>query len=183
MEIRFLLTENISEKENNEVTEINNICFADVPAEDCKLDFVDVSLGKFLMYDNDIAIGSVGIHKRKSEYDGEEYILGGFGALAILPQYRGNAYGKVLAEKAIEKLYEINCDVACFCVDRKHNAYKLYQLLGYIFLRRDAYFIDALCKEKTNDSVMLLGIKNKELADKVINTNYKFHYGKDKGYW
>ncbi|WP_326493210.1 GNAT family N-acetyltransferase [Clostridium estertheticum] len=96
-------------------------------------DFVDVSLGKFIMYDNYTAIGSCGIHKRKSEFDGEEYILGDFGELAILPRYRGNGYGKVLAEKAIKKLYEINCDVACLCVDRKHNAYKLYQLLGYTF--------------------------------------------------
>ncbi|WLC63642.1 GNAT family N-acetyltransferase [Clostridium tagluense] len=173
------------EEECGELTEINNICFADVPDEDCELDFVDVSLGKFLMYHNDKAIGSVGIHKRKAEYDREEYILGGFGALAILPQYRGNGYGKVLAEKAIEKLYEINCDVACLCVDRKHNAYKLYQVLGYTFLQRDAYFIDALGKEKTNDSVMILEIKNNELADKILYTNYKFHYGKGKGkgYW
>ena len=183
MEIRFLLTENISEKEDKEVKEINNICFEDVPDEDCKLDFVDVSLGKFLMYDNDKAIGSCGIHKRKSEYDGEEYILGGFGELAILPQHRGNGYGKVLTEKAIKKLYEINCDVACLCVDRKHNAYKLYQVLGYTFLQRDAYFINAIGKEKINEAVMILGIENKELADKILNTNYKFHYGKDKGYW
>lgn len=183
MEIRFLFTENISEKENKEVTEINNICFADVPDEDRKLDFVDVSFGKFLMYYNDKAIGSLGIHIRKSEYDGEEYILGGFGEVAILPQYRGNGYGKIMAEKAINKLYEMNCDVACLCVDRKHNAYKLYQVLGYTFIQRDAYFIDALGKEKTNDSVMILVIKNKELADKILNTNYKFHYGEDKGYW
>ncbi|MBL4937768.1 GNAT family N-acetyltransferase [Clostridium sp. YIM B02515] len=183
MEIKFMLTENISEKENKEITEINNICFADIPDEECELDFVDVSFGKFIMYDNNKAIGSCGIHKRKCEYVGEEYILGGFGELAILPQYRGNGYGKVLAEKAIEKLYEISCDIASLCVDRKHNAYKLYQLLGYIFLQRDAYFIDALGKEKTNDSVMIIGIKNKELPDKILNTNYKFHYGKDKGYW
>ncbi|MCB2322319.1 hypothetical protein LGL55_15990 [Clostridium tagluense] len=45
------------------------------------------------------------------------------------------------------------------------------------------YFIDALGKGKTNDSVMILGIKNKELTDKILNTNYKLHYGKDKGYW
>lgn len=82
MEIRFLLTENISEKENKEVTEINNICFADVPDEECELDFVD-----------------------------------------------------------------------------------------------------ALGKEKTNDSVMILGMDNKELADKILDTNYKFHYGRDSGYW
>ncbi|MBU3101859.1 MULTISPECIES: GNAT family N-acetyltransferase [Clostridium] len=112
MKIIFLLTKNISIKENKEITEINNICFEDVPDEDCKLDFVDVSLGKFIMYDNDTAIGSCGIHKRKSEFDGEEYILGGFGEVAILPRNRGNGYGKVLAEKAIKKLYEINCDVA-----------------------------------------------------------------------
>lgn len=103
--------------------------------------------------------------------------------MAILPQYRGNGYGKVLTEKAIKKLYEINCDVACLCVDRKHNAYKLYQLFGYTFLQREAYFIDALGKEKTNDSVMIMGIKNKELADKISNTDYKFHYSKVKGYW
>jgi hypothetical protein len=33
------------------------------------------SNGKILMYDNDKAIGSLGIHKRKSEYDGEEMAL------------------------------------------------------------------------------------------------------------
>lgn len=183
MEIRFLHTENISVKENKEIDEIYNICFADDPVEDCELDFVDVSLGKFLMLDNDKVVGCVSIHKRESEYDGEVYILVGLGELAILPKYRGNGYGKVLSEKAIEKLYEISCDVACLCVNRKHNAYKLYQLLGYTFLQKDAYFIDALGKKKTNDSVMIKRIKNQQLAEKILNTNYKFHYGKDKGYW
>lgn len=99
MEIRFLFTENISEKENKEVTEINNIWFEDVPDEDWKLDFVDVSFGKFLMYYNDKVIGSLGIHIKKTEYDREEYILGGFGEVAILAQYRGNGYGKIMEEK------------------------------------------------------------------------------------
>jgi hypothetical protein len=37
--------------------------------------------------------------------------------------------------------------------------------------------------EATDDNVMIMGLRNKELAGKILATNHKFHYGKSLGHW
>ncbi len=79
--------------------------------------------------------------------------------------------------------YEIGVDVACLFIDEGETIYQLYEKLGYVFLKRDAYYIDSLEEERTRDGVMILGLRKKELAEKILSTNDKFHYGNDEGCW
>ncbi len=37
--------------------------------------------------------------------------------------------------------------------------------------------------ERKKDGVMILGLRKRELADKILSTNDKFHYGNDEGCW
>ncbi|HOO68329.1 MAG TPA: GNAT family N-acetyltransferase [Bacilli bacterium] len=165
------------------IKEIDDICFGDVPKEDVIYDFIDNPIGMFLLLNNGKIIGRVGIHKRVAFYNNQEYVLCGLGGLAVLPEYRNKGYGSKLIRCAINKMLELKCDVACMCVDRSKKAYKLYEKFGYVFLNRDAYYIDALERKKRDDSVMILGICNKDLADYILNSNFEFNYGTDKGYW
>ena len=63
------------------------------------------------------------------------------------------------------------------------TVHKLYEKFGYAYLNRDVYYIDSLGKERTRDDVMILGLRNKRLAEKILSTNGKFHYGKEEGCW
>lgn len=139
--------------------------------------------GKFLLLDGDNVVGRVAVHKTISEFNGQQYCLGGFGGLAVLPEYRGNGYGRMLAEAALNMLREISVDVACMCVNVESGITDFYRRLGYSFLNRPAYFVNWADKEKTDDTVMIMGINNTKLAEKILHTNYKFHYGKNKGHW
>lgn len=184
MQINFVFTKDMTEKDNRELSYVNSICFQDAPDEACMLNYVADSLGKFLLYNDDGKIvGRNGIHIRKSEYDGEIYTLGGFGGLGVLPEYRGHGYATILTKMAIDKLYEIKADIAVMCVDRNKTVYEFYEKYGFCFLDRNAYFINALGEERFDDSVMIRGICNKNLAEKILTTEYKFHYGDDYGYW
>ena len=105
------------------------------------------------------------------------------GGLAIAPEYRGKGYARKLVEVGLQKSYEIGVDVACLFTERTETVHKLYEKFGYAYLNRDVYYIDSLGKERTRDDVMILGLRNKRLAEKILSTNGKFHYGKEEGCW
>jgi len=183
MEIKFTERSNITENQRNDLKIIFEICFAGASGGDNAYDWGTVETGKFILYDGEKIVGQVDVHKRLTDYEGREFFLGGPGGLAIMPGYRGKGFARALTECAIQKSREIGVDVACLCVNRDDGVHKFYEKLGYVFLNRDAYYINGLGIEKTDDSVMIKGINHTELAEKILKTKYKFHYGKEHGYW
>lgn len=196
MEIKYIARNAMTETQLNMIDIINKICFSDSGKtdksnENTAVESVKdeghphgaVELGKFLLFDNDKIVGQVFVHKRLTEYDGQDYYIGGFGGLAVLPEYRGKGYARQLVEKALQMSYDIGVDVACLYIGIEDTVYKFYNEIGYKFLNRKAYYIDSLGKEKTEDYVMILGLNNKELANKILTTDHKFHYGKEEGCW
>ncbi|MCL1859084.1 MAG: GNAT family N-acetyltransferase [Oscillospiraceae bacterium] len=189
MEIKYIPEGTITEKQQKDVDIIDSICFAgdpNEPAEEFDINTYEWSApadGMFMLFDCDRIVAHVSVHKTLTEYNGQQYYLGGFGGLAVLPEYRGKGYARKLAEAALEKAYEIGIDVACMCVNMESGITDFYQKLGFKFLNRPAYFINHGNNEVTDDTVMIMGLKNKILADEILSTNYKFHYGKSKGHW
>jgi predicted N-acetyltransferase YhbS len=189
MEIKYIPDGTITEKQQKDVDIINGIAFGGDPNEP-EVEF-DINTyewsapadGMFVLLDGERIVGIVSVHKTLTEYNGQEYYLGGFGGLAVLPEYRGKSYGRKLAEAALAKSYEIGIAVACMCVDMKSGITDFYQKLGFKFLNRPAYFINHGNNEVTDDTVMIMGLHDKNLADEILKTNYKFHYGKSKGHW
>lgn len=86
-------------------------------------------------------------------------------------------------ERALSMSYDIGVDVACLFTSREENIYKLYEKLGFVFLNRRGYYLNSLYKEAFRDDIMILGLNNKEMAEKILATNHKFHYGKEEGCW
>ena len=186
MEIKFIKKDDTTEFQQKMIDIVNKICF-DFDPNELKTDeghmFGAIEYGAYVLLNQADIVGIIYIYKRRSEYDGQEFYLGGFGGLGILPDYRHKGYARQLVEKAIQMSYEIGIDIACLFIERNETVYKLYEKLGYTFLNRDAYYIDSLGKEKVIRDVMILGLNNKPLAQKILSTNYKFHYGKDEGCW
>jgi predicted lactoylglutathione lyase len=88
-----------------------------------------------------------------------------------------------VAEAAFKKFYEIGIDVACMEADMERGITDFYEKLGFKFLNRPAYFFNHGNTEVTDDKVMIMGLNNKNLADEILITSHKFHYGKHKGHW
>jgi len=188
MEIRYIPEGTMTETQKKDVDIINDICLG---GDSGGIEEFDINTygysapedGMFLLFDGERAVGRAAVHKVPTEYNGQEYYLGGFGGLAVLPEYQGKGYARKLAEAAMEKAYEIGVDVACMEVDTGSGITDLYQKLGYEFLNRPAYFINHGNNEVTDDKVMIKGLRNKDLADEILTTDYKFHYGKCLGHW
>ena len=142
-----------------------------------------VELGAFLLFDDEKIVGNAFLYKRLTEYDGQDYYIGGLGGLAVMPEYRGKGYARQLTEKTLKMSCDIGVDIACLFIDREDTIYKLYEKFGYVFLNRRGYYFNSLSKELSEDNVMILGLNNKQLAEKILSTNYKFHYGKEEGCW
>lgn len=183
MEVKFFLHGTMDEKQINDVSELNHYLSNPSDPDVDMYDWADPAYGKFLLLDEKNVVGKVSIHKTETEYCGQRFYLGGFGGLVVRSEYRNHGYGRILAEEAIKKLEQIGVDVACMCVDMESGITNFYERLGYRFLNRPAYFISWEEKEKTDNTVMILGICNKALAEKILNTHGKFHYGQDRGHW
>lgn len=186
MEIKYIPDGTMTEKQQKDVDIIDRICFPGNPEEEFDINTYEWSApsdGMFLLFDGERVVGHVTAHKTLTEYNGQEYYLGGFGGLAVLPEYRGKGYARKLAESALEKAYEIGVDVACMCVDTESGITDFYQKLGFEFLNRPAYFINHGNNEVTDDTVMIMGLNDKGLAGKILKTDHRFHYGKSKGHW
>jgi GNAT superfamily N-acetyltransferase len=196
LEIRYVPRGEITEKQQKMIETINIACFGapENYAEEYarKLENNEevephphgaVELGKFLLFDGEQVVGQVFVHKRLVDYDGEEYYIGGFGGLAVMPEYTGKGYARQLAEKALAMSYDIGVDVACLYTGREETVYKFYEKLGYRFINRKGYYLNSIYEEEHDDNIMILGLNNKAMAEKILTTDHKFHYGKEEGYW
>ena len=190
MEIKYIVDGTMTEKQQKDVDIINETCLSGDPDE-LKEEFDESTYeysapedGMFLLFDGERAVGRAAVHKVLTEYNGQEYYLGGFGGLAVLPEYQGKGYARKLAEAALEKSYKIGIDVACMEAETETSITDFYQKLGFKFLNRPAYFINHGNNEVSDNNVMIMGLNNKKLADEIFTTNHKFHYGKKHlGHW
>lgn len=89
--------------------------------------FGAAELGAYVLLDGAIIVGIIYIYKRLSEYDGQEFYIGGFGGLGILPSYRGKGYARQLVHKSIQMSYDAGVDIACLFIDRRETVYKFYE--------------------------------------------------------
>lgn len=187
MEVRFILKDNVTESQQQMIDSLNNLCFGIEEAILLNQDeghlFGAVEIGACVAFEEEKVVGIAYVYKRLTDYDGEDFYIGGIGGLAIAPEYRGKGYARKLVEVGLQKSYEIGVDVACLFTKRTETVHKLYEKFGYAYLNRDVYYIDSLGKERTRDDVMILGLRNKRLAEKIHSTNGKFHYGKEEGCW
>jgi len=188
MKIRYVPKNQITVAQQEMLNAIENACFGFSSAEVMKNTeeghpFGAIELGAVLIFDGEKIVGNAYLYKRLAEYDGQDYYLGGFGGLAVLPAYRGKGYARQLAQEALNKAYETGVDVACLFTSREETIHRLYESLGFAFINRRGYYTDSLHNEASEDGVMIVGLNNKELAEKMLMTHHKFHYGKEEGCW
>lgn len=186
VDIKFVFKNEITETQKVMLNAVNKVCFGfddtEINQEEGHM-FGAKEFGAYLLLDNTTVVGVSYLYKRLSEYDGQQFFIGGFGGLGILPDYRGNGYARQMVEKSLHLAAEVGVDIACLFTDRDETTYKLYEKFGFVYLNREAYYFDSLGVEKTLDDVMILGLGDKMLAKKILSTNYKFHYGKEDGCW
>ena len=187
MEIIYIPRKNLTEAQQTMLKDVEKSCFGILDYETKNNEeghhFGAIELGAFSLINNDKIVGCAYVYKRLTEYDGQKYYIGGFGGLAVMPEYQGNGYARQLAEKATKLSYDIGVDVACLFTSRDETVYKLYEKLGFIYLNRRGYYLNSLHKEAFRDDIMILGLNNKEIARKILTTNHRFHYGKEEGCW
>ena len=188
MEIKYIPKDEITVAQQEMLGVIEKTCFGMSTTEiianqEAGHPFGAVELGVFLLFDDEKIVGNVFLYKRLTEYDGQDYHIGGFGGLAVMPEYSGKGYARRLAEEALKMANDIGVDVACLFMSREDSISKFYERLGYVFLDRRCYYIDSLHREAYFDNVMILGLNNKELVSKILTTNHKFHFGKEEGCW
>ena len=187
MKIEYILKNEITQTQQEMLNDIEVTCFGFSSVEAIKNTeeghpLGAVELGVFVLFEDGQIVGNAYLYKRLTAYDGQEFYIGGFGGLAVMPDYRGRGYARQLAEAALKKAHDTGVDVACLFTSRTEIVHKLYESLGFAFLGRRGYYVDSLGKEASEDDVMILGLNDKKLAKKILATSHKFRYG-EEGCW
>jgi len=184
MEIKFIPQNELNNEQQAMLKVIEETCFGifTISQEEGHC-FGAVEIGVFVLLDKDKIVGNAYLYKRLTEYDGQKYFIGGLGGLAVMPKYRGKGYARQLVEKTLEMAYDIGVDVACLFTEKEETIFKLYEKMGFSFLNRRGYYIDSLNEEAYRDDIMIMGLNDKKMAKKILETNCKFHYGEDEGCW
>ena len=128
MEVRFILKDNVTESQQQMIESLNNLCFGIEEAILLNQDeghlFGAVEIGACVAFEEERVVGSAYVYKRLTDYDGEDFYIGGIGGLAIAPEYRGKGYARKLVEVGLQKSYEIGVDVACLFTERTETVHK-----------------------------------------------------------
>ncbi len=186
MELKYIPNGTMTEQQQKAVDIINDTCLSDDIPEVFDIDTYAYSApedGMYLAIEGDRIIGRAAVHKVRATYNGRAYNLGGFGGLAVLPEYQGGGYGRALAEAALAKCREIGVDVVCMEANIRSGIAQFYERLGFRFLGRPAYFINHGMHEVGDPHVMLMGLLDPALGEEILSTEHKFSYGEHLGHW
>jgi GNAT superfamily N-acetyltransferase len=171
----------LNEEQRRGIDKLLKHCFSDVPEEEIEECFIAESFGRVLAYKNDVLVGHLRLFKRRVEFDGRELILGGIGGTCVLEDVRGKGIATKLIKKGVGVLKVEKCDVACLNADLSKTAYKLYEKLVFLLMKRKISFEDIHGRTRYDCGTMFIPICSKEIYQHIMSSDRTFHYG--KGYW
>lgn len=182
-DLKLLLVseEDLTEDQKDQIDALGKECFSDIPQEEKTKDFIAESFGRILAYDPNGLIGMLRLFNRQIEFDNDTVALGGLGGVCVKPEMRGFGVGSKMVKKGLEVLHQQKCDVAILNVDRKKEAYKLYEKYGFKFLNRDISFENADGRICYDGDSMLITINSPDKYNKIMESKTILHQG--RGYW
>lgn len=165
------------------VTRLNNDCFHDVPQADSEEDFItgDATIARVFAFADGQMVGNLAVKRREIDFDGHHIVLGGVAGVCVGSAWRRQGIGRRMVARALEVLDAEGCDIACLNADETKTAYKLYEDLGFAFMRRPISFENVRGEVKYDTGTMFRPIHSQVLYDLVMNSQATFHYG--RGYW
>ncbi|OIN93748.1 hypothetical protein AUJ38_03050 [bacterium CG1_02_42_9] len=86
-----------------------------------------------------------------------------------------------MLKEGLKLLKKEKCDIACFNVDLKKEAYLLYEKVGFKTMMRKISFENIKGEIKYDAGTMFIPLCSQAVYDYVMQSKNTFHYG--KGYW
>jgi len=179
--LRIVPEKKINSTHKESIKRLQDECFGDVDASSIEEDFIAESFARIFAYSNGTMVGMLRLFKRKVEFAGKNFLLGGLGGVCVAVSMRRMGVASAMVKKGLVQLKKHNCDIACLNVDTEKGIYGVYEKAGFMMMERDISYENSNGEIKLDTGTMFAPICSPDLYEYVMKSRVTFHYG--KGYW
>ncbi|HUV47175.1 MAG TPA: GNAT family N-acetyltransferase [Candidatus Bathyarchaeia archaeon] len=179
--LQFVLEKNPTVVQKQAIKNLQKECFGDVDIQSIEDDFIAKEFGRIFAYKENEIIGMLGLFKRNITFAGKKITIGGTGGVCVTAKARRKGIATQMIKRGLEVLKKEKCDIACLNADLKKKAYKLYEKVGFKFMKRKISFENIKGEIKYDTGTMFIPICSKGVCDLIMKSKSIFHYG--RGYW
>lgn len=133
-----------------------------------------------LAFKDDQIIGTILLHKRRTNFKNQELILGGIGRVCTRKDKRNQGIATAMLKKAVKILKEWGCDIAYLCADIEKTG-ALYAQVGFVPLNKPYTYFGQSGTLYEGTSGMIAPINSSDIFNDVLHSEQKLHIG--KGNW
>jgi len=141
------------------------------------LEFFDTPKIYVVGYKNNKVVGLFLIYDREIEFEGNKIKLAGLGGVVTRVDCRRQGIMSQILQKFFSQyVAKYKFDIAMLCTDIKKLG-KLYGRVGFVPINRSYFFMDKNGVEKEELGGMILGLNNKAVVAKILNSKTKLFVG------
>jgi len=181
IEIKFIVEKKLTPFQESSILKLQKECFSDVDRQSIEEDFISQEFGRLFAYQGRKIVGMLGLFKRKIKFGEKEIVFGGTGGVCVAKSMRRKGIATKMLKEGLKLLKKEKCDIACFNVDLKKEAYLLYEKVGFKTMMRKISFENVKGEIKYDAGTMFTPLCSQAVYDYVMQSKNTFHYG--KGYW
>jgi len=181
LNIVYVSKDKITNSQQKEISRLQDECFGDVSNDEIKEHFFIEGFAMLLAYYKNKLVGILELHKRKCEFNGVNFLLGGAAGVCVTKCMQRKGIATKLMKEGLKTLRENKCDVACLNIDFERQMYSLYEKIGFKFMDRAISFDDIHGKRIYEKGAMFIPVCSPKIYDHIMNSRKTFHYG--RGYW
>lgn len=179
--VEIKVFENISIKEKivfEKFDKDNYGDYVDENPEETKLNYFDMPKLGVVGYRNNKIVGLFFVYNREIFFEGKKINMAGIGKVVTRVDCRRQGIMSQILQKFFSQyIAKYKFDLAMLCTDIKKLG-KLYGRIGFAPLNRSYFYLDKNGVEKEELGGMIMGLQNKNVVAKILNSKTKLFVGK-----
>jgi predicted acetyltransferase len=179
--IELVRAEDITPEQQVGLDKLNQECFGDVAEAEIKENFIAEPFAYLFAFIGKDIISRLALYKREVVFSGQKILVGGIGGVCVTAAHRHHGVASSMIKRALLKLKEEKCDIACLNVDLDKKIYGIYEKLGFKMMDRDISFENVHGQIVHEPGSMFIALESPEKYTLIMESKETFHYG--RGYW
>ena len=152
--------------------------YVDENPEETRLNYFDMPRIGVVGYRNNKIVGLFLVYDREIEFEGKKIKMAGLGGVVTRVDCRRQGIMSQILQKFFSQyVVKYKFDLAMLCTDIKKIG-KLYGRIGFMPINRSYFYLDKNGMEKEELGGMIMGLQNKTVVAKIMNSKTELFVGK-----
>lgn len=129
-----------------------------------------------LVFEKDILVGRMMLHKRRVKFNKQDIILGGISGVCTRKNKRRQGIATMMIKEAVKILKKWRSDIAYLCANIEESG-ALYSQIGFVPLNRPYTYYGQSGRLYEEKNGMIAPINSTTMFEEVLNSKEKLHLG------